>query len=89
MKNQLTLGLALALAMTCGALMTLMLRPEPARAQQNRQWSSCFIADFGGHADGDNEEQMRQARGQIRVPPGWTPIGGNGVANRAFVVLCR
>lgn len=89
MKDKFILGITIVLALTTGALGATVLRTETAEAQQRRQWHECFVADFNEHADGNNPEHMRQARGRIPVPPGWTPVGGVGTSRVRNVVLCR
>lgn len=89
MKDKATLVIALVLAAAIGALTTMLFRAESAAAQQGRRWTRCFVADFGDRADGDNPQHMREARGGIAIPEGWTPVGGGSMAASGVVVLCR
>lgn len=90
-KDRFTLTLVAALAMAVGALGAVATRTESASAQVpgERVWRQCFMADFDGHADGSNRDDMQAARGAIYLPPGWTPVGGAATPNNKFVVLCR
>lgn len=79
--------LLVAFAAATGALSAQVFSAGTATAQTDRQWRECLAADLRA-MDGDNPQELREARRKIAIPPGWTPVGGGG-GGYAVVILCR
>lgn len=93
MRTNLQLVLTIVFALSTGVLGTLLVQSQSAEAQTYpQQFSECFSATlygFDGAALPAGPRGWRPPR-TVRVPVGWTPVGGLGPqGHHGAVVLCR
>lgn len=80
------MGVVIGVLVAC--LVGIGLRTAEAQRARPQQYRECMSAR-GWHTSGENVNQGRISR-TVRVPRGWTPIGGGGnVGGYTIFVMCR
>lgn len=84
------IGLSISVAFILGAVFAVT-QITPAFAAQDKQFTECMgvITWFGR---GRDVNAGRLPKKRLRVPAGWTPIGGGGPSDdgvEPYIILCK